>query len=616
MGRVLETAGLSFITGLLLWGLGARASQAQEAPEALPDAAKVQFTWSVRIPLRDGVHLNATLYTPRDQKAPAPCIFTLTPYIAQSYHARGVYFAAHGLPFLTVDVRGRGNSEGQFHPFIQEAKDGYDVVEWLARQPYCNGKVSMWGGSYAGYDQWATAKEFPPHLATIVPVAAPYASVDFPMLGNVFYPYDMQWLTYTSGHTAQDAIFNDKAFWAAKYRAWFESGRPFATFDTMLGNPSPIFQEWIAHPHADAHWDAYNPTAEQYARLSIPILTITGSHDGDQPGALTHYREYMRNASPEGRARHYLIIGPWDHAGTRTPSAQFGGLTFGKASLVDLPKLHLEWYAWTMQGGPKPDFLRKPVAYYVMYADTWRYADSLAAITGRNLELHLDSTANANDVLSSGQLSEGASRGKPDHYVYDPRDVSTAALESTIDSDSLVDQRMIYALRGKQLVYHSEPFGKDTEISGFFKLSAWIAIDQPDTDFSVGIYEIREDGSSIPLTSDIIRARYRESARHPQLIRTRAPLRYDFEHFTFVSQQVKKGSRLRLVLSPINSIYEEKNYNSDGAVASESMADARPVSVTLYHDAAHPSTLYVPLGAARTPDEPTAPAGAFSAPQN
>lgn len=617
MKRLFAPAALLIsVTSFPLLSLDAHRLQAQDSPPTVPDSAKVQFNWGVEIPLRDGTHLSATVYTPRDQKVPAPCIFTLTPYIAQSYHERGVYFAAHGYPFLTVDVRGRGNSSGQFRPLIQEAKDGYDVVEWLARQPYCNGKVSMWGGSYAGYDQWATAKEFPPHLATIVPVASVYPSVDFPMLGNVFGPYDMQWLTFTSGHTGQDAIFGDKTFWAAKFRRWFESGQVFESLDTMLGNPSPSFQEWIAHPHPDAYWDAYSPTADQYAKLSIPILTITGSHDGDQPGALTYYREYMKIASPEGRARHYLIIGPWDHAGTRTPSARFGGLTFGKASLVDLPKLHLEWYAWTMQGGPKPEFLRKPVAYYVMYADTWRYADTLESITSHTLALHLDSKTNANDVLSSGDLTPDVPHGQPDHYVYDPHDVSTAALESTTDPESLVDQRMIYALRGKQLVYHGAPFEEDTEVSGFFRLSAWIAIDQPDTDFNVSIYEIREDGSSIPLTSDTIRARYRESARQPKFIRTKSPLLYDFEHFTFVSQQVKKGSRLRVILGPINSMYSEKNYNSAGVVASESMADARPVTVMLYHDATHSSTLYVPMAAPRRAEEPTAPTSAFSASQN
>jgi putative CocE/NonD family hydrolase len=595
---------------LILLTALAHASDGAPAP---PDASKVQFSWSVKIPMRDGVRLNATLYTPKDQKEPAPCVFTLTPYIGEAYHERGVYFAARGFPFLTVDVRGRGNSEGEFRPFIQEARDGYDVVEWLAMQPYCNGKVSMWGGSYAGYDQWATAKEFPPHLATIVPVASPYAGVDFPMSGNVFNPYDMQWLTFTSGHTSQTAIFGDKVFWAVKDRAWFESGRPFKDIDVMLGNPSPIFHEWIAHPQPDAYWDTYNPSAAQYTRLSIPILTITGSHDGDQPGALTHYREYMRNASSEARARHFLVIGPWDHAGTRTPNAQFGGLSFGPKSLLDIPKLHLEWYAWTMRGGPKPEFLRKPVAYYVMDADLWRYADTLEAITNETRSLYLASNGTANDVLAAGSLDTMPSSGGPDRYAYDPRDVSTAELESTLDPDSLVDQRMTYALRGKQLVYHSAPFDKDTEVSGFFRLAAWIAIDTPDTDFAVNVSEIRQDGSTIPLSGDIMRARYREDVRAPRLIRTKAPLLYRFEHFAFVSRDIKKASRLRLTISPINSIYSEKNYNSGGEVATESLQDARTVTVTLYHDRVHPSVLYVPLGAPQSAGEPSAPASAFEA---
>jgi putative CocE/NonD family hydrolase len=508
-----------------------------------------------------------------------------------------MYFAAHGYPFLTVDVRGRGNSEGVFHPLIQEAQDGYDVVEWLATQPYCNGKVTMWGGSYAGYDQWATAKEFPPHLATIVPVASPYIGVDFPMSQSVFYTYDVQWLLFTAGHASQDRIFADDAFWAGKFLQWYESGTAYKELDGVVGAPLAVFQEWVAHPHPDAYWDSYNPSAQQYSKLSIPILTITASHDDDQPGALAHYREYMKNASAEGRARHYLVIGPWDHAGTRTPNVKVGGLTFGPASLVDLPKLHLDWYNWTMQGGPKPEFLKNYVAYYVMFADKWRYADSLAAVTGQVRALHLGSHVNATDVLNAGSLDSQPQKGDPDHYVYDPRDVSTGQLEAGIDASSLVDQQLIYAHRGKQFIYHSTPFERDTEVSGFFRLTAWIAIDQPDTDFEVDIYEIRQDGSSIALGSQVLQARYRHNPRDPQLITTKAPLRYEFEHFPFVSQQIRKGSRLRLVIGPSNSIHTEKNYNSGGVVAEETMKDARPVAVTLYHDHGRPSALYVPLGA-------------------
>jgi len=561
------------------------------------DPAQVELRWGVKIPLRDGVQLQATVYTPKGEVRPAPCIFTLTPYIAQSYHDRGMYFAAHGYPFLTVDVRGRGNSQGQFRPLIQEAHDGYDVVEWLAKQPYCNGKVAMWGGSYAGYDQWATASQLPPHLATIVPAAAPYIGVDFPFRGNIFYTYDVQWLALVNGRAAQTGLFGDDAFWKSHFKRWLEAGEPFDTLgNTVLGDTAATFQEWVAHPYPDAYWDAYNPTSAQYAQLTLPILTITGSYDDDQPGALQHYREYMRNASPESKARHYLIIGPWDHAGTRTPSAQVGGLTFGPASLLDLPNLHLQWYAWTMQDGPKPAFLRKPVAYYVMQADRWRYADTLDAVTAEHRPYYLDSRQNATDVLTAGSLQSAAATGSPDHFVSDPHDTHLAELECDADPNSLTDQRLVYAQRGHELVYHTAPFDKDTEVSGFFKLSAWIAIDQPDTDLQVRVYEIGADGSSIVLSSDLIRARYRENARAPKPIRTKAPLRYDFEHFTFVSRQVRKDNRLRLVITPINSIYNEKNYNSGAVVANETLQDARPVTVTLFHDHAHPSALFVPVG--------------------
>jgi uncharacterized protein len=572
-------------------------SLAHAAEESQPwDASKVDLTWGVKIPMRDGVHLNATVYTPKDQKAPAPCIFTLTPYIAQSYHERGMYFAGHGLPFLTVDVRGRGNSEGQFRPFLQEAQDGHDVVEWLATQPYCNGKVSMWGGSYAGYDQWATAKEFPPHLATIVPVASPYAAVDFPMLNNIAYPYDIQWLTYTSGHASQDRLFGDSTFWATRYREWFESGRPFKELDTIVGNPSPIFQEWIQHPHPDAYWDSYNPSAEQYAKLSIPILTITGSHDDDQPGALTHYREYMEHASPEGRARHYLVIGPWDHAGTRTPKAEVGGLKFGAVSLLDLNDLHREWYDWTMKSGPKPAFLKKRVAYYVMGSDEWKYADTLEDVSHSRRTLLLGSQGVA-EVFRSGQLSEKSSRGAAsDAWIYDPLDTRPGAAELDDDPAGLVSQRLLMNLFGNGAVYHSDPLPESTEVSGTPKLTVWLSMDVPDTDLEAVLYEILPDGSSIFLSAATMRARHRESLRHEKAVPIGKPEKYVLDNFMFFSRQLARGSRLRLLVHCINSIGSEKNYNSGGVVAEETAKDARTAHVTLLHDAEHPSALELPIG--------------------
>ncbi|HSN88464.1 MAG TPA: CocE/NonD family hydrolase, partial [Thermoanaerobaculia bacterium] len=117
-----------------------RPIQAQEEPPA-----PVDLDWGVKIPLRDGVRLNATVFKPAGQKEPLPVVFTLTPYTADTYLERALYFARNGYVYALVDVRGRGNSEGSFEPFINEGRDGHDIVEWLARQPWSNGKITMWG---------------------------------------------------------------------------------------------------------------------------------------------------------------------------------------------------------------------------------------------------------------------------------------------------------------------------------------------------------------------------------------------------------------------------------------------------------------------------------------
>ena len=577
------------------------AGAATAADPVAADPPRITLRMGVAVPLRDGVKLSANAYLPK-AGAPGSCLFNLSPYMAQTYHEWGTYFAEHGIAFVAVDSRGRGDSGGVFRPMIQEAKDGYDVTEWLAAQPYCNGKVGMWGGSYTGYDQWATAKERPPHLVTIVPAAAAHAGVDFPGRNNIFSTFVFEWLTMTSGHGLQEGIVADRGFWGRLWRDRFEQGKSFDTIDQALGSPPPMMREWIDHPEVSDYFDSYSPTPKDYAALDIPVLTITGSFDADQPGALAYYDEHMRYGSPAGRAKHYLVIGPWDHAGTHTSRAEAGGVKFGPAALLDLNQLHLDWYRWTMAAGTAPAFLQKRVAYYVMGADRWRYADTLAGATARSEAYRLSSGGDADHLFASSALvadgtgASGAAKAKSDAYVYDPRDVGLAALETTLDPESKVDQQWVFANDGKQLVYHSAPFDRDTELTGSFRLSAWISIDQPDTDFIASVYEIDGSGQSVLLSTDLLRARYRESQRHAVLVKTTSPLKYDFDHFTYISRRIAKGSRLRLVIGPINSINTEKNFNSGGTVAAETMKDARPVKVTLMHSDRYPSALYVPIG--------------------
>jgi putative CocE/NonD family hydrolase len=579
----------------LIIPLGTVTASAQQKPAA--EEPTIDMQWAVKIPARDGVKLNATVFTPHGQKDPLPVIFTFTPYIGDSYTDRAVYFAKHGYVYALVDVRGRGNSGGEFEPFVNEGKDGYDVVEWLAKQSYCNGKVTMWGGSYAGFDQWTVLKEFPPHLATIVPAAAAHPGVDFPFQYNIFAPYDMQWLTFTSGVTSNGSLFGNSAFWTAKAREMYMAHSAFQDFDKVVGNGSTVFQKWVKHPAADAYYDAMVPTPEQYKRMNVPILTITGHYDGDQPGAFTFYKRHMQYGTAEAKAKHFLIIGPWDHPGTRTPKAEVGGLKFGQASLVDLNKLHTEWYDWAMKGGAKPEFLKKRVAYYVVGAEEWKYADSLEGISNATKTLYLGSGSGAGDVFRSGALTEdnpAASTGT-DSWTYDPLDTRPGSAEPEDDGNSLTSQRTVVNLFGEGVIYHSEIFSENTEIAGFPKLTVWLKMDVPDTDLEADLYEILPDGGSVGLTGASMRARYRESLREAKPVMPGKIEKYVFENFTFFARRIGKGSRLRLVVRSINSTGSEKNYNSGGVVAAETGKDAKTAHISLVHDKEHPGVLEFPV---------------------
>ncbi len=338
------------------------------------------------------------------------------------------------------------------------------------------------------------------------------------------------------------------------------------------------------------------PKNDDYSKINIPILTITGDYDGDQAGAMEYYKRHMKYGSAEGKSKHFLIIGPWDHAGTRTPQASFGGLKFGDASLLDMNKLHTEWYDWTMKSGKKPEFLKDQIAYYVTGADQWKYGKNLETLANDKKTLYLSSTGTANDVFHSGSMSDKKpDKNTADEYVYDPLDKRPAELETEEVEANLTDQRFALNLFGNGLVYHTDPFGEATELTGFMKFVGWISMDVPDTDFQVSVYEILFDGGSILLSQDLLRARYRESLSEAKLVKSGEINQYEFKGFTFISRRIAKGSKLRLVINCPNSINIQKNYNSGGDVSKETAKDARTAHVKLYHDAEHSSYLEIPI---------------------
>jgi hypothetical protein len=181
-------------------------------------------------------------------------------------------------------------------------------------------------------------------------------------------------------------------------------------------------------------------------------------------------------------------------------------------------------------------------------------------------------------------------------YVYDPLDTSPGMRERDSDgSVSYVDQTAVLTLGDRGLVFHSAPFDQPITIAGSPELTLWIELNVPDTDFNVALHEIRPDGKSIRLTTDSLRARYRESLHEQTLVPVGEVLPYTFDSFNFFSRRLAKGSRLRLVITSPNSIFQQKNYNSGGVISEETSADARTAHVKVYHDPAHPSSVQLPI---------------------
>src|SRR5512146_1167497 len=169
------------------------------------DTPRIAF--GVRVPMRDGVHLAADVYlppSPADDGDRWPAILMRTPYLKSSEATLDAarYYTSHGYAYVAMDVRGRGDSEGNFVPYVNDGRDGYDTIEWLAAQPWSDGVLGTIGGSYPGCIQWLTALEQPPHLrAMIVSVSPSDPFVEDPTGEQS--PMHLCWLHYVSGHTLQ-----------------------------------------------------------------------------------------------------------------------------------------------------------------------------------------------------------------------------------------------------------------------------------------------------------------------------------------------------------------------------------------------------------------------------
>lgn len=558
-----------------------------EPPTPNPDHwLPVQVAWDQKVVMRDGVRISATIYRNPKQTAPMPAVMSMTPYIAEGLATRGMYFAQHGYVFVAVDSRGRGNSDGAFIPGRVEARDGYDVIEWIARQPWCNGQVATMGGSWGGFTQWSIAKEFPPHLKAMAPTAAVYPGVDYPQRWGIFGTYALRWLTYVHGRALNTGLFENIDLWRNAVYEQVTSGRAFQDIEDIAGVKGTVFRTWLAHPREDAYWQAITPSPEHYAKFRIPILTVTGHYDADQLGAMTYYDRHMASGPKDVTARHWLVMGPWDHAGTRKPKAELGGVTFGPGAVMDMEELARLWFDHVLKGGPAPEFLKDRVACFIAGRNTWVYVSDLKRLEGAATKLALDLTgATTGDVTQTGRLAAVAPAAPASvvlttdpRYLEPQREVDAEPEEPLY----MKDQRKAYMVRPNQIVWHSAPFTAETVFAGRPRLHLQLASDQPDADLFVSLYEVLPDGSAIDLTSTAFRLRYRAGGVAGSPMIPGKPELIHIPPFRFFARAIRKGSRLRLEIDTGPSYWGvQRNSHTGGDLATEPLAKARVAKITL-----------------------------------
>ena len=618
MNRIIHRARPVIRLGFLLSVLVAALPMAV-VPATLAGAAQVGPGYDIQmsrmIAMRDGVELEAWISKPSNLREKAPTVLTLTQYdIDGGRHADSpANFARRGYVFVRAYVRGRGRSGGfkSDNLGLQVGRDGYDLVEWIAAQPWSDGRVVMYGGSFVGMTQWHTAAQHPPHLSAIAPYVAIYPGWDVPNTNGIPQAWSAVMMGYVSGRSLNSGFIANHDYWGGKLLEAYAAYRPFKELDAALGVAADdwwmvddrgqklsFLDMWLDHVGDEAFNLEAEPKAQDYARMNMAVLTATGYYDDDQPGALHYYRRHIANAPAAAVAQHYLIIGPWDHGGTQGPTKEIEGLAIPDAAVVDMEKLHVDWYDAALGRGAPPALLRDRVSYFMMGADEWRYAPTLeAASSGGNLNLYLaDSQGTPQDLFHSGRLALKAPGSEPPAIIVsDPRELPELEVATYAASEDAKSQ--FRALQRRAITFHSDPFGRATEIAGQMHLTLLCAADAPDFDLWAQVLMVLPDGSAVRLGEDIRRARFRNSQFKEELLKPGQVVEIPFE-FNWTAWRIPAGARLRVVIAPLNSPNYQKNYNTGGRVGYEKLQDARIAQIKIFHDDKHASRLSVPLAAA------------------
>jgi uncharacterized protein len=536
---------------------------------------------NTHVPMRDGVLLSANVYRP-----PAGgllgTVLIRTPYgkgadISSNQQA----FVDHGYAVVVQDVRGRHESQGVFRPVEQEGEDGDDTLNWIAKQPWSNGKVVMTGGSYLGMAQWRAALTNNPHLKAIFPWTSgddDYRDRFYSPGGAMKLGHRLLWVE----ENLRDPGYDPPDF--QKYVLTL----PLRNMDTVVtGRKIPIMQSAMDHPDYDEYWQTAS-LKKQLKNIHIPVFSVGGWYDNYVESDLDAWSILHKTSN-----LHRILIGPWPH----NVNTRMVGSDFGPEGMIAFRKTQMEWFDQWLKDKDMPLMSKPPVRVFVMGANQWRDLREWPPAGMKLTKFYLDSGGHANSLDGNGVLiTDPARKSPPDRFVFDPHHPvptrgGAVCCNPAIFPWGPMDQRPVEK-RNDVLVYTTPVLHEDLEVTGPVQVVLYAESSAPDTDFTAKLVDVYPDGTARNLTDGILRGRYRKSLSKPEMLKPGSINEFRIDAGV-TSNVFVKGHRIRIEISSSNFPRFDRNPNTGRPTATET--ELRPASQTIHHDRTHESYLLLPV---------------------
>lgn len=543
----------------------------------------------LRVPMRDGIELALDLIRP-DVPGAYPVVLARTPY--DKVRARQPFFhelARRGYIVALNDLRGRFNSDGMFTPYLHDTDDGYDTIEWIAAQEWCDGNVGMAGGSCVARTQWLAAAASPPHLKALVPVVSPPdAYLNEPITHGCFLLPVAEWMLWM-GHRSWQMTDAEPIY--ASNQPYF-TALPLADMARQAGIQNRWWDEWMQHPNLDDYWKR-GSYMHAWPEMSVSALNISGWWDMNFPGAHRNFsglRHRGRNA--QVREGQKLIIGPWPHRVNR--GRALNGLDFGEQAIVDLESYQLRFYDRWLKGN-RNGLEHEPAVYiFVIGANEWWTAADWPLPGAEEVAFYFHSRGHANTLNGDGVLSPEPPGAEPeDGYSYDPTDPNGMLWRI---EDGPVDDRLP-SIRADMLCYTSDVLTEPLDVVGPVSVTLYASSSAFDTDWHVRLCDVHPDGSARFLCHGMLRARFRESFEDPKLLQPGEVYEFRFGADA-CGVRFLPGHRIRVEVT--SSWFPEYDRNTNSGAANN-FVDANVVVAQqrVFHEPGRASHVTLPVIRAR-----------------